>query len=166
MGFSPTQGGWTQAIEGDSCPDGDSFCNCKIVGPVCFSPSTHTCANDELLCGLNAPNACGEACYSSSMFSCENEALVGLAGDETNMPVMETDAQECESLCNDRLSGPMCYDSNTHVCSNDELVCPLNAAHSCLDSCYSPDEYICQNGQLFWIKNAGEFMPIQSRFHN
>lgn len=70
-----------------ACVGASKCCNSTLTGPVCYSPSTHACVNDRILCAVvdGVPNlACGNTCYSANAYSCCNNALY--AHEDLNNP--------------------------------------------------------------------------------
>jgi len=149
-------------VLGQTCPPGNQVCNDRTTGPRCYSPTTHQCCENRLLCGKN-DGCCGNICYNPVNYCCVNSALVAKANcpnptpspppAPSPPPVPSPPSTPCtrcgpnDRCCPDARLGPTCYNPSTHDCCENRLLCAAGS-RCCGNACYDPSRYTCTNGAV------------------
>ncbi|KAF7354091.1 hypothetical protein MVEN_01096500 [Mycena venus] len=108
-------------------------------GPSNYFPSQYTCFDDTFLCPIVNGDRylrCGDACYSTSLYSCSNTTLE---------PISHSSPETLEDCGSSR------FFPSQYVCLDGNFLCPFvngTATLRCDAACYAPSQYTCTNGQL------------------
>ncbi|KAJ6566740.1 carbohydrate binding-domain-containing protein [Mycena capillaripes] len=111
----------------------------ETCGSSNYFPSQYTCFDDNFLCPIQNGDRfirCGNACYSTSLYSCSNTTLE---------PISHTGPEPLEDCGSSR------FFPSQYVCLDGNFLCPFQngaATLRCSASCYAPSQYTCTNGQL------------------
>ncbi|KAJ7751412.1 carbohydrate binding-domain-containing protein [Mycena metata] len=106
-----------------------------------YDPSQYTCFDDDFLCPIVNGDVlirCGEACYSTSRFSCSNFTL------KPFFPDGPATLQDCGFFIK--------FDPSFFVCLDGDFICPITngvAMLKCDQTCYAPAEFGCALNQLY-----------------
>ncbi|KAJ7896123.1 carbohydrate binding-domain-containing protein [Mycena leptocephala] len=104
-----------------------------------YFPSQYTCFDDDFLCPIINGDIyirCGEACYSTSQYSCSNTTLE---------PYNPNGLEFC---------GVNQFNPSQSVCLDGGFLCPIidgDATLRCDDTCYAPSQYGCALDQIYPI---------------
>jgi len=139
----------TDNCGGRRCGTGDQCCGDEILGPICYSPTTHRCIASKRLCGLH-DSLCGTACFNPETHTCFGSLLCGRG------------TQLCQN--SDQYA---CYNPATYMCDNGKLklkpavimcgetMCTGNQLCCGNKTCYDPLRETCCS-VLSGVDNAGK----------
>ncbi|KAF8193861.1 carbohydrate binding-domain-containing protein [Mycena galopus ATCC 62051] len=106
-----------------------------------YFPSQYTCFDGDFLCPIVngvITIRCGQACYSTTQFSCSDTNLVPFSPNEP------ATLENCGNFIQ--------FDPSQSVCLDDDFLCPIingDVTLRCDQTCYTPSQSGCALNQIY-----------------
>ncbi|KAJ6492089.1 carbohydrate binding-domain-containing protein [Mycena sanguinolenta] len=113
--------------------------NLDSCGSSNYYPSQYTCFDGDFLCPIVNGDRyirCGNACYSTSLYSCSDTTLEPISASGSEAP------EDC---------GNSQFYTSQYVCLDGNILCPVvneTATLNCGSACYDPTQYDCTYDML------------------